>query len=138
MKNTIYLIIIVVCLVLAAVIFFATRSGGPAGIESIPEGELTWVMCNNPDCKARYQMPLREFFKQIEERMRANPTMMQTPALVCKDCQEESVYRAVKCPKCEHMFFYGNPNDFNDRCPECGYSQMEEDRKRAREARQAR
>lgn len=128
MKNAIYAVIIVVCLVLAVVIFRATRGGGSSGIDSIKRGKITWLMCNNPECKHAWQIDEKDYYLQIEEKVKQNPMSMQTPALTCEKCGEPSAFRAVKCEKCGHMFFYGNPNDFNDRCPECGYSKMEADR----------
>ena len=88
-------------------------------------------------CKEAWEIDKKDYYTQTEEMLRANPTSMQTPALTCPKCQENSVYRAVKCAKCEHVFLYGKPGDFADRCPECGFSKMEDDRQKAREALQA-
>ncbi len=130
MKNTIYIIVIVVCLVLAVVIFLATRSGGGGGVGQLKRGEMMWVKCNNPDCKAEYQIDSKDYFTNIEERVKANPLSLQTPVLVCQKCGKESVFRAVKCENCGKMFFYGAvPNDFPDRCPDCKYSKTEAGRK---------
>jgi predicted Zn-ribbon and HTH transcriptional regulator len=135
MKNTIYVIVIAVCLVLAVVIFLVTRGGGSAGLDTMQRGELTWVMCNNPACKATYEIDLKDYYTELQEKARINPVMAGTPALVCKECNEESIFRAVKCEKCGHMFFHGNPADFDDRCPECKFSKIEDERRKRREAR---
>jgi len=137
MKNTIYVIVIAVCLLLAIIIFIKGRSGDSGGLDNMKRGELFWVMCNNPKCKATYQIDKVDYHTEIREKGRANPMSMQTPALTCQKCQEDSGYRAVKCPKCEHMFFHGKSGDFADRCPECGFSKMEADRQKALERRQA-
>lgn len=131
MKNLIYAIVIVVCLILAVVILLVTRSGRSGGLEQVPRGEMIWIMCNNPQCKASYQMDKRDYFAKIEDKFKSNPNplALQTPALDCPKCGKASAFRAVKCEKCGHMFFYGNPNDFNDRCPECKYSKIEAERK---------
>ena len=131
MKNTVYVIVIVVCIALAVVIFVKTQSGGPGGLESIKRGEeLFWIKCNNPKCNAEYQIDKKDFYEQIEQKMRANPMAMQTPPLTCEKCGQASAYRAVKCEKCGIVFFYGRvPNDYADRCPECGYSKTESERK---------
>ncbi|MBN2317215.1 MAG: hypothetical protein JXM79_25035 [Sedimentisphaerales bacterium] len=134
MKNRNYIIVIVVCLVLAGLIFYATRSNNVGGIESLESGKLIWVKCSNPDCGATYQMDEKDYFLQIHEQTRAHPMALQTPALVCKKCGKESVYKAFKCEKCGTIFFSGAvPNDFADRCPVCGYSKTEA----IREARKA-
>lgn len=136
MKNTIYVIVIALCLVLAVVIFVMTRGGGPSGIEAMERGEMTLVMCNNPACKATYEIDLKDYYTELQEKAQANPAIMSgTPPLTCKECGEESLFRAVKCEKCGHVFFYGNPADFDDRCPECGFSKIEDERRRRREAR---
>ena len=104
------------------------------GIDSIPETELIWVKCKNPDCKAAYQMGKRAYFKYIEKH--ADPMSPTAPPMVCEKCGEQSVFRAEKCmnPDCGHVFLRGTvPNDFPDRCPKCGRSEIEEIRKRRRE-----
>jgi hypothetical protein len=104
------------------------------GINSISPEETIWVKCQNPDCKATYQMGKRAYFKYIEEH--ADPMATTAPPMVCEKCGEQSVFRAEKCmnPDCGHVFLRGAvPNDFVDRCPKCGRSEIEEIRKRRRE-----
>jgi hypothetical protein len=130
-KKPIMIGVIVVCLAAAGLIFYSTQSGGGGGINDIPDDKMTWVKCNNPDCKAEYQISEKEYFKSIEERL--DPMAMSAPPLVCKECGKDSVYRAEKCtnPDCGVVFFRGAvPNDFADRCPECKRSETEEIRKR--------
>ena len=130
-KKPIMIGVIVVCLVVAGLITFARRSGGGGGIDAIPDDKMTWVKCNNPACKAEYQMGERQYFKEIQERL--NPLANAAPPLICKKCGEPSVFRAAKCanPDCGVVFFRDSvPNDFPDRCPECGRSETEEIRKK--------
>jgi len=127
MKNTIY--VIALSLILAVVIFLVTRSADSGGIGSIQSGESRLVKCNNPACQAIYQMSTKDYLLQLREKVKANP-MAQNPPLVCKECGHESLYRAVKCEKCGEVFFYRSvPGDFSDRCPECKFSKMEDERK---------
>jgi hypothetical protein len=129
-KKPIMIGVIVVCLALALLITFGRRGGG-GGIEDISPEEMIWVKCNNPDCKAEYQMSKQAYFKYVEEHI--DPVAMVAPPLVCKECGKASCYRAEKCqnPDCGIVFFRGSvPNDFADRCPECGRSETEESRKR--------
>ena len=110
---------------------------GRSGIESISEEDMAWVKCNNPDCEAAYQMGKREYYETIEKRM--DPMALSVPALVCKTCGEESIYRAEKCGKCGLIFLRGAvANDFPDRCPQCRYSEIEEQRKQRLKVRQSR
>jgi hypothetical protein len=130
MKNRIYIAVIVMSIALAGLIFYMTHSASPGSIESLKRGELMWVKCNNPDCGEAYRIDKRDYFLQIEERMRAHPVSLQTPPLICEKCGQESVFRAEKCEKCGRIFFSGAvPNDFLDRCPDCGYSKTEAIRK---------
>jgi predicted Zn-ribbon and HTH transcriptional regulator len=99
-------------------------------IDSIFREKMVWVLCRNPDCEASYQMGMKTFFKTVKERL--EPMSMQVPALLCNKCGEPSVYRAAKCEKCGLVFERGSlgVQEFADRCPDCGYSAIEEGRKR--------
>ncbi len=135
MKNNIYIIVIVACLLLAGIIGYKytfSSGGGGGGIESIPADSMIWVKCRNPACKAEYEMSQRDFLEYQRENF--DPLARVAPALVCKECSEKSIYEAVKCgnPSCGIVFEKDSvPNDFSDRCPKCGFSKMEDDRKRA-------
>jgi hypothetical protein len=127
-KKPIMIGVIVVCLIVAGLVTFARRGGSGTGIDSIPDEKMTWVKCNNPSCKAEYEMSEKEFFKEMEGRF--NPMARTTPALTCKECGKDSLFRAVKCPYCDTVFFRDSvPNDLFDRCPKCGKSATEESRK---------
>jgi len=139
MKNKLYVVIIVLCLVGAAWIFIRSRSHSGTGLDSLPPGESIYIKCDNPECGAVYQMDKKDYFKQKEEKTQANrvPGMRPTvPPISCRECGKETAFRAVKCEKCGHVFFYGARKGtgpgFADRCPKCGFSKDEEGRKAAR------
>jgi len=138
-KKPIMIGVIIACLALTAIIIIGRRSGGGGGIDDIPEGEMIWVKCNNPNCKAEYQMSKKAYFKYIKEH--ADPMASTTPPLICKECGELSAYRAEKCgnPDCGIVFIQGSsgPGEPADRCPKCGFSATEESRKRRKAAREA-
>jgi hypothetical protein len=94
--------------------------------ETSEHAEKIWVKCSNPYCGATYQMDQERFYAQIEARVRANADVFQIPALVCKQCGKASIYRAIRCDECGHIFFYGLHGDFGDTCPECGYSRAQQ------------
>jgi len=135
-KKPVMIAVIVVCLGIAGAVTFLRSGGDQGGINSLPDDKMTWVKCNNQQCKAEYEMSEKEYFKEIQEKQRENPAaMMSTPALVCQKCGKPSVFKAEKCgnPSCGHVFFSGSvPNDFPDRCPDCKRSETEEIRKARR------
>ena len=134
-KKPIMIGVVVVCLVLAGIITYATRSGSGGGLDTIKRGqEMFWLKCRNPDCENEWQMDMKDYFMYMKEHQ--DPMSMAPPAHVCPKCGEESGYRAAKCEKCGLIFERNSvPNDFADRCPECGHSATEEARKKAREQR---
>ena len=120
-----------IVMLLAGIITFTTRR---SGVDMIEPGMMIWVKCSNKACGAEYQMDKKDYFEYLKEHQ--DPMSMAAPAIVCKDCGEERVYRAVKCEKCKLVFERGSvQHDFADRCPECGHSKTEELRKQARQRR---
>lgn len=129
-KKPIMIAIIVACIGAAGAITYITSSGG-GGIETVERGEMMWVKCNNPACGAEYEIDKKDYLEYVREHQEG----LSTPPLVCKECGEESVYRAVKCEKCGTIFFFASVQDakFKDTCPECSYSKTEDIRKKARQ-----
>lgn len=128
-KKPVMVGVIVACIVLAGVVTYMTKSGGSE--TAIGEaGEMMWVKCRNPQCASEYQIALKDYYEYQQE----NATGLSLAPLICEKCGEKSAFRAVKCPKCDVVFFYGSvTRDYDDKCPECGYSQAEEDRKGSQE-----
>lgn len=132
-KKPIMIAVIVVCLAVAG--WVALRGGGSdGGPDSIPEGDLQWVKCNNKACNAEYEMSKREYYKQLEANINPNPMATGPTPVTCKECGEPSLFAAEKCanPDCGAIFIQGSagPNDYSDRCPKCGRSEVEERMKR--------
>jgi hypothetical protein len=101
------------------------------GLEDIDPNEMLWVECKDPNCEVEYQTGKRAYWQDVQEHI--NPMSLVAPPVACKKCGKESIYRAEKCvnPSCGIVFIKGTvPNDFGDRCPECGCSGTEESRKR--------
>jgi len=134
-KKKITIGIIAVCLVLAIAITLGTRGGGGGG-GGVRKGKR-WVKCVNPDCGAEYQMTNKEYAEEMAN-VDIDPMMMSStkPALVCRECGEESIYTAIKCSneECGAVFFRNTGKtdrwDYPDRCPVCGVSETEERLKR--------
>jgi predicted Zn-ribbon and HTH transcriptional regulator len=128
MKNLIYGGIIALCLIIAAVVVFTTRSGGSSGVDSLSDETRTWVIC--AACGASYEMGEKEFYTQVREKTAELANPMVQARLTCQKCGKDMVVKAVKCPKCGEVFPEGIVlNDFDDRCPKCKFSATEEKRK---------
>jgi predicted RNA-binding Zn-ribbon protein involved in translation (DUF1610 family) len=131
-KKQIMIAIIVVCVVLAVGLTLF-RGSEKSGIDSIKDSDMTWVKCSNPDCGTEYQVPTKEYFKGIQQRIDPNAAVARTPSLICQKCGKASIYRALKCEKCGKIYFPGVASrQFMDKCSECGYSVMEERVKKAK------
>jgi hypothetical protein len=132
-KKPVMIGIIVVCLGVAGLVTFMRSSGG-GGVDSLSDSEMKWVKCNNPACKAEYEMGEKTYFKALQENMNPNPMATAPTALTCKECDKRSVYGAYKCtnPDCGTVFIesISGADDHPDRCPDCGKSETEESRKR--------
>lgn len=124
-KKALMIVLVLVFLAAAGIITWKTRSGGG----SILKGStMMWVKCNNPDCGTEYQITEKEYLDFIREN--AIPGFASVPAMTCQKCSEKSAFAAIKCEKCGTVFIRGTvEGPFEDKCPKCGYSQIEERRK---------
>lgn len=124
-KNVVMIIIVVACLALAGA--FAIKNFGGGGGTSVAAQGPQPLLCVNPDCGHIFEMTMEERREIMRERgrqmRRGGP-----PAFTCPQCSEESAYQANKCTKCSTIFIADYTGDFADRCPECGYSAIEERR----------
>ena len=141
-KKAVMIVIIVVCLALAVSIAYKyeKETSGPTGIETIDPKDLIWVKCANEQCQAEYQMGMKAYFQYLQDHpptseqfvaMMKDPSPKSFPSLPCKECEQQTIYRAEKCEKCELVFIRGSVrHDFADRCAACGYSKTEDLRRR--------
>ena len=134
-RKSIMVGVIVACLTGAVLITLRNLGWGEPTFKEF-EGESIWVKCRNSACGGAREMNKAEYFRFVYKN--ADYSSDEPPALTCKDCAEASVYKAVKCARCEEIFEEGTVQpDFADRCPECDYSQIEVDRQEGAEAREA-
>jgi len=127
-KKLIQIIAIVALLIVAIGIFVMTNGGGGSKVKSPDEFAL---LCANPKCGHSEVISRDEYKEMLSDT--PNPMMMmpgQQISFDCPECGKKTMFKASKCEKCENIFF---PNyqskDFYDRCPECGFSKIEESRK---------
>jgi hypothetical protein len=124
MKKPVMVAVIVICLISAGVITFMTLGKGDAPPAYLAD-ETTWVKCRKPDCEAFYEINLRDYHVHVQKQH--NWQVDEAPPMTCTKCDEPSVYRAIKCQNCELVFEMGSiPATYNDRCPKCRYSKLEE------------
>lgn len=126
-KKVVMVVVIVACLGLAAAIAVINFGGG-GGTSNLDDLGPQPVLCVNPDCGHIFEMTVderRQIMLERGRRMRRAGPM----AFTCPQCGEESAYQANKCTKCNTVFIADySTGDFSDRCPECGYSAIEERR----------
>jgi hypothetical protein len=110
------------CLVAAVVVIGMNSRRSPRVLDSVPPGDIVLVKCANEQCEAVNQMNKREYYTLVDEISARMPiTPASPPPVACKECQEVSAHKAVKCTECGHVFIRGEkPNDGPGRCPICG------------------
>jgi ribosomal protein L40E len=151
-KKLLMVLIIIICFALATAITYKKDAdykkemARPSGIETIDPNDLIWVKCTNTECNAEYQTGKRAYFEYLQEHppspeqfaaLMRDPNKNPTPGLICNECEQETVYRAEKCEKCDLVFVRGAVrHDFADRCTTCKYSKTEDLRKKARQAKE--
>jgi len=119
-KKQLKLIVVVVCLVLAGLITLTTNMSGVD--ESV--FKAVWVICTNKDCNASYETDRRKLDKQIKKD--GDPRGFDIFAFHCSQCRQKTAFWAIKCGKCGDVFLPDfTPDDRYDRCPDCGYSEIE-------------
>jgi len=129
MKNTIYAVVIAVCILGAVLVFMSRRGRSGAGIDSIADSQMTWVKCAK--CSQSYEMGEKQYQKELVEMAKARPSPIPVAMpLKCQKCGQEAVRKAFKCEKCGEVSFLNSVQaDFEDRCPKCKHSATEAKRK---------
>ncbi len=121
-KKTIMIGVIVVCLVLAGAVTYFRTVGAREDLSGFA-GQMIWVVCTNTDCGVQYSMDKQVFYEEAKKKGKGYAVR----ALTCKECDEDSLYKAIKCEKCGEVFFKGavmKEGVFEDTCPECGHSEL--------------
>ena len=126
-KKLVMVVVIVSCLALAGIITFKSRESADYG--DVPKNfteQSLWMKCTA--CNAGHEMNKKEYYEFQQKN--PDPKWMGPTPLFCEKCNEQTVYKAVKCEKCEDIFKEGVVvGKLPDTCPECGFSKSEERRK---------
>ena len=117
-KNAIMIGIAVVCLALAGAITYSHFFGNDISRKDMEDYNKVWMKCSNAACNAEYQIDRDIYLMSLQTTKTPQP-------LICEKCKKPSAYGAVKCKKCEQVFFYNTFPDLPDKCPNCGYSPTE-------------
>ncbi len=123
--KKIVLIVVSIAIIAAAGIFvYKTTFSGSEGGGTTAATSKMWVKCNNPKCGNEYQITFKEYNDFVNKNGGPRQFMMSGAVpMKCTKCNEDSVYRALKCEKCGKVFFPGTvENKPEDTCPGCGYS----------------
>jgi len=132
-KKVFMIVVVVVCIALAAGIIYWTNFRGK--IKSSPTSDPIFLKCTNKTCGKVTEMSAKEFREKMQEMGPGAEMMMPgmgPMAFKCPHCGKKTAMMAQKCPKCGEVFIpnYRNPKDYPDKCPKCGYSAIEEMQKK--------
>ena len=116
--------LIILCLVLAIGITAVTNMGGSgSGSQS---NKPVQMLCMNEECGMDFELSAEEYREQMMQGGMMGPGPMAQMPIECPECGMQSAFRAVMCKECEAVFMQDySSGDFPDRCPECGYSDIE-------------
>ena len=120
-KKTLLIVVAIACIAAAGVITYKTMGGSTAS--SQPTSKI-WVKCNNPKCGNEYQISAKEYTDFMMSNGGPRQFIMSGAVpMKCPKCNEDSVFKAMKCEKCGKVFFPGTvEGKAEDTCPGCGYS----------------
>jgi phage FluMu protein Com len=120
-KKTLMIVVAVACLAAAGIIAYKTMGGGTTAGQ--PTSKI-WVKCNNPKCGYEYQITAKEYTDFMMSHGGPRQFIMSGAVpMKCPKCNEDSVFKAMKCEKCGKVFFPGTVEGKpEDTCPSCGYS----------------
>ena len=128
-KRKVMLGVVIGCFSLAMILFLTTS--GIFKKKYKGSNEPIVMLCVNPECNADFDLERDDYRDQMSQI----PMMMMmesTPPLECTSCNKRSAFRATVCESCDSLFLpTPSSDDFPDRCPECGYSKIEERRNSA-------
>lgn len=129
LKIALLVSVAVTALLMVGFVIESFTDSGSGGITDSIRGGGIWMLCDNPDCEASYEVTQEEFRELLRSKGQIilGPGVMSQLAFICKECGQETAYRGMECPKCGALFIEEEEmGDYPDRCPECDYSATEE------------
>lgn len=124
-RKAVLIVLAGACAVAAAVIFLKTRYRG-SDLGAF-KGQIILLMCDSPDCGHLFEMDKKKYYEYIEANL--DPSTLSAAPVKCPNCGANSGSHAVRCEKCDEVFFYGTvQGTYRDTCPNCGFSREEQNR----------
>ncbi|MCK5565479.1 MAG: hypothetical protein KAJ07_09555 [Planctomycetes bacterium] len=122
-KQKVMIGMVVGCLVLVAALNIPRFFKGGS---KVSVSDTVTLICLNPECGADSEITREEYQESIQNSSMGMGPMQMAGPIECPKCKEISAARGLKCKKCSNVFMlqYGS-DDYPDRCPECGYSDIE-------------
>jgi predicted RNA-binding Zn-ribbon protein involved in translation (DUF1610 family) len=119
-----YIIIIVVCFACAIGITLFMIRGDSA---PIPERGDIQMLCSA--CGYSVKVSSQEYDKMLRDKIQ-NRGLRTVSVFECPKCSKAALQESLKCPKCGNVFIpdWARTNDYPDRCPKCGFSEIEQER----------
>lgn len=125
MRQKVHIGVAIFCLVGALIITIAVNWGWADRSSNVKETFI--LICSNPQCGAVTEMSANEFRKLAGQTEPGSVGMQGLLIFVCPKCNQKVAYIGQKCENCGKAFIpVDSSNEYPDRCPKCGYSQMEE------------
>ncbi len=94
LKKKLLVGLAVVAVIAAVVIAVSTFGGGENDVEqdiAMLEGRTAKMLCRNPQCQHRGEMPLDEYLRKTQEIIEER-NLLSKPPLKCPECGEMSYY----------------------------------------------
>lgn len=115
----------VVSVAIAGFIFYRTIFGGNSAPAANADVALYCTDCGGFEIEVEQY---REILSKNPESMMMPMMPAQQKPMECPKCGKEACYPAQKCLECEAIYVFGQSKDkeYPDRCPDCGFSQMED------------
>ena len=130
-KKPITIIVTIICVIVAGTMIYKHLSEESTGNLDGFKGQTMWMKCHNTNCRAEFQIDKQLYFDYERENI-ADIDATRPPGYPCPKCSEKSAYRAIKCSECEFVFERNSIPGHPDKCPKCGYSELEQRGKRVR------
>ena len=124
MTKKTYIIIIVLCTACAiGITFFLNRGDSESTVES---GDIQ-MLCSA--CGHSFTFSSQEYNEILKSNIQKRGSA-RGGIFDCPNCSKAAAQRALKCTKCGNVFSpdWGKENDYPDRCPKCGFSEIGRER----------